>query len=143
MAFAMPMMTLLTNQECGIVPSLMAVLVPILGGHSPLLFVLITLIVAAIMTNLLNNMVVIMVLIPILSGFAVASGVSAMVIVCMLIVCGYLAIILPAGSPLTAIMYANREWVNLKVGFMYGGLSLVIFVLVLFCVGFPLGNIIL
>lgn len=139
--FALPLMTLITNEATGITPSLMMVLMPILGGHSPMIFVVVFTVIAAILTNVFNNMVVIMVLMPILCGYALQIGLNPAVLTTMLIVCGYLALLLPAGSPLTAIMYGHREWVNMKVACLYGGIALVVLVVLMLAIGFPIGNI--
>lgn len=138
--FALPMMTLITNEATGITPSLMMVLMPILEGHSPLIFVVVITVIAAILTNCFNNMVVIMVLMPILCGYALPMGLNPALLVTMLITCGYLAILLPAGSPLTAIMFGHREFVNMKVALVYGGLGLVVMVAAMLLIGYPLGG---
>jgi len=139
--FALPLMTLITNQATGITASLMMVLTPILDGHSPIVFVVIIAVVATLLTNVFNNMVVIMILMPILCSYALQIGLNPAVLVTLLITCGYLAILLPAGSPLTAIMFGHKEWVNMKITFVYGGLALVILVALMLIIGFPLGNI--
>ena len=139
-AFSIPLMTLLTNSETGIMPSLMTVLMPILGGHSPMIFVVVVLIVSVLLTNCLNNMVVIMIMIPILCGYALEMGLNPALLITMLIITGYLAVLLPAGSPLTAIMFSYKEWMSMKIAWIYGGLILVIWILVMLVIGFPLGN---
>ena len=120
--------------------SLMTVLSPVLKGHAPLLFVVVVLIVSVLMTNCLNNMVVIMIMIPILSGYALEMNLNPALIVTMLIITGYLAILLPAGSPLTAIMFSFKEWVNIKIAWLYGGLIIIIYLVLMIAIGFPLGN---
>lgn len=139
-AFSIPLMTILTNQETGIMASLTAVLTPVLNGHSPFVFIIIVLIVSVILTNCLNNMVVIMIMIPVLCGYAMEMNLNPALLITMLIITGYLAILLPAGSPLTAIMFSYKEWVNLKTVWLYGGLILVIWLLTMLIVGIPLGN---
>lgn len=140
--FALPLMTLMTNESTGITASIMSVLTPLLQGHSPFMFVVIIIVIATILTNFFNNMVVIMILTPILCGYAMQIDINAPLLLTMLITCGYLAIVLPAGSPLTAIMFGHRDWVNMKVGIVYGGIGLVAFVSLMLVVGYPLGNII-
>jgi len=142
LGFSIPLMTLLTNEETGITASLMSVLMPILSGHSPIVFIIVVLIISVLLTNCFNNMVVIMIMTPIVCGYALEIGANPALLITMLIITGYLAILLPAGSPLTAIMFGHREWMNMKVAWIYGGLGLVVLIFLMFGFGLLFGNII-
>lgn len=142
-AFSLPLMTMLTANDTGITASLMQILTPLLSGHSALTFIIIALIVAIILTNVFNNMVVIMILLPILCQYAAGMGINAAALIVLLIFCGYLAILFPAGSPLTAIMFSHKEYINIKTALIYGSIALVILSVIMFAIGYPLGTVLL
>lgn len=142
-AFSLPLMTMLTNNDTGITASLMQILTPLLSGHSALTFIIIALIVAILLTNVFNNMVVIMIMLPILCQYAVGMGINASSLIVLLIFCGYLAILFPAGSPLTAIMFGHKEYINMKTALIYGSIALVILSVIMFAIGYPLGTVLL
>lgn len=142
-SFSLPLMSLLTDASTGITPSLMQILTPLLSGHSPMIFIVIASILAILLTNVFNNMVVIMIMLPILCPYAASMGVNAASLIVMLIFCGYLAILFPAGSPLTAIMFGHKEYVNMKIALIYGSIALVVLALTMFFIGYPLGTMLL
>lgn len=140
MPIALPVISALSSQETGITAFIMGILAPILMGKPLLIFLLLLIGISALMTNYFNNMVVIMIFIPITCGYAAVLGFNAEAVCALLIVIGYLAILSPAGSPLTAIMFGNNEWVTAKTGYIYGGIALIVAFIITIVIGLPLSN---
>ena len=139
MSFALPVMTLLSSAEIGLSTSLAMLLTPILGGKSGIVFILIFLTVSVLLTNILNNMAVIMIMIPIMLGFMQTANINSTSLTICLIIIGYAAILTPAASPLTAIMYGNKNQINMKYGIIYGLVFIAIMIIVMLIVCIPLG----
>ncbi|MFR6290760.1 MAG: SLC13 family permease [Peptococcaceae bacterium] len=112
MAFAIPFAGLFTSDATGIKPFMVEITQPILGGLSPVLFMILALTIATVLTNFANNMVVGTVFVTLIYTLGSKMGLDTMPIVAALVVCINLAIATPAASPFAAMLFANTEWLK-------------------------------
>ena len=113
MCFVVPFAGLFTSDATGIKPFIVGLVQPVLSTLSPLAFMIITMLLATILTNFANNMVVGAALIPVIYAIGSAMGVNIMAAVAVLIIVINLAFVTPAASPGAAMIFAN-EWVRAK-----------------------------
>ena len=50
------------------------------------------------------------------------------------------SLLMPSGSPMSAILLGNKEWVTAKDVYLYAGLLLLMTIIVVITIGLPLGN---
>lgn len=117
MAFVIPFAGLYTSDATGVKAFMVELMQPILGGQAPIVFIILSLIMATILTNFANNMVVGAVFTTLIYTVGSGMGLETMPIVAVLIICANLALATPAASPLAAMMFANTKW--LKTGELY------------------------
>lgn len=78
----------------------------------PVIFVIVIMIIATIITNLANNMLSMILCLPFLVGFAESIGMSPIGMVCLLFIISEFALATPAASPVTAVAFSYTEWVS-------------------------------
>ncbi|MER8077855.1 hypothetical protein, partial [Acinetobacter pittii] len=69
----------------------------------PVVFIIIALLFAAILTNVATNLIVVVLVMPVLYSFAALVGMSTTGVICLLFICSHLAICTPAAAPPTGI----------------------------------------
>lgn len=107
MAYIMVIATYLTSADAGITSAMSLLLAPLLQ-LPPIVFIIVALGFACIMTNFANNMVVIVLVMPFMYTFAASVGMSATGIICLLFVMAQFALITPAASPVTAVAMSQE-----------------------------------
>lgn len=100
--YVMVMSRYMTAPETGIANA-MAVLFQPFVNLNPLVFVIIAMIVATILTNVANNLVVTVVCLPFIVNFAALIGMSPVGMVALLFIISEFALVTPAASPVTAV----------------------------------------
>ena len=132
----------LTSDSTGVSAFLSLILSPLFEGMSSVVFIVLLLLLAGILTNVCNSLVIGMILQPIIVTYCTQTGAAAAPIVTLLIQFVLLsASITPAASPFAALLHSNKEWVPTKYVYQYTmPVVLIEFVLYLI-VGIPLCNI--
>ena len=120
MGFVIPFATLFTSEETGIKEMMIQVMQPILAGHSPMMFVVLTLFIATILTNVAHNMVVGAVFTTLIFTIGTDMGLEIAPIVAVLAMCCNLALATPAAAPTTALTFANDKWCKSSDIYKYG-----------------------
>ncbi len=112
-ASALYLGTALTSSETGITAFLAQILSPAFSGLGGIQFTILFLLATFVLTNICNSFVIALVLQPVLATFAASSGMNT-VVVCSLMMYTVLAtaIITPAASPFSAILFGNKEWLT-------------------------------
>jgi len=124
--------SVLTSQNTGVSAMLKVVLSPIFNGMSPLVFTVVLLVFAGVLTNLCNSLVIGMILQPIIVTYTVQSGSDPRPMVTVMILFVLMsAAITPAASPFAALLHGNKEWIETKYVYKYT----VPFVLIEFLIG--------
>lgn len=120
-AFIMVLSNLMSSPDAGISASFNMLLQP-LTQLSPYVFIITILAFGCFVTNFANNLVLTILLMPMTVQFAAMVGMEPLGIICLLFFACQMALGTPGGSPVTAIMFAQSEWVKpaamMKYAFM-------------------------
>ena len=111
----------LSNEATGVVPFLIQVLNPILGGQSETGFVAIMFLVALVITNFANNAAMAVVLLPVVLAFSNQLGISPIPVALGVTLMVFVAMLTPAASPHAGMMHGRKDLYStgeiLKIGF--------------------------
>ena len=141
-AIVLPVSSALTHESTGIQAALNMALAPVFGHASPIVFMAMVLIVAAVLTNFANNVTVGVILIPVVYGFSSQLGANPTALVVLLSICAHFAFLTPVAAPPAAILFGNTEWVSRNEVMKYGLPIFAVCVLMMIAVGIPLGNLV-
>lgn len=117
MAAILPFTSILTSDSTGIKEFLSTALIPLLSGMSPLMSMVMLLLLATILTNFANNVVIGAIFVSLILFVTGSMALDPMPFIATLVICCSLAFLTPAGSPVTAFVFANHKWV--KTGDIY------------------------
>lgn len=137
-AAVMPLSAALVTPATGLTAFLTNVLTPIFAGKAPILFIILILGVAMLLTNFANNVVVGMLMLPVVFSLAGQLSLNSAGIAVLLTYCCHMAILTPAACPFAAVMHGNKEWVDTKDIYLYGTISLLLVLVAVILVGLPL-----
>lgn len=140
-AAVMPMSAALVMPATGLTAFLTTILTPVFAGKSPMLFIILVLGVAMLLTNFANNVVVGMLMLPVVFSLSGTLLLDSAGIAVLLTYCCHMAILTPAACPFAAVMHGNKEWVKTKDVFIYGTVSLVLILTAVILIGLPLTKI--
>ena len=111
---------LLGSPEAGISAFLGKVFTPIFAGKSVILFFILVALITIFLTNFMINMVVAIIMISATLPIATSLGIDPIQIVYLITVCCTIALLLPAASPASSVLFANTQWVRAKDVYKYG-----------------------
>ncbi|MGL5677352.1 MAG: SLC13 family permease [Cellulosilyticaceae bacterium] len=132
----------LTDKTTGITAFLEMKLMPMFEGRSIIVFMVLIMIMAIVLSNLCNNIVVAMLFIPIIHLFAMQNEISAIPMAMMMLFSVCLGMITPASSALGAAMHSNQEWLQVKDMYKYGFIMTAVVMLLACVIGIPLATMI-
>lgn len=112
MCFVIPFASIFTGEKTGIKESIIAAMQPILAGKSEMLFIVIVISIATILTNFANNMVVGAVFTTLIVTIGGGMGMSEAPVVAILTVASCLSFATPAACPNMAMTFALKDWVK-------------------------------
>jgi len=124
-AAAMAIATALTNEATGVLDTMIVVFRPFLGGHSPLMFFVVMLLVGIFVTSFASSMVIGIALMPVLVAFGVSAGANLAAVAATTTLLLHYSIILPSASVFAAMLWSNEEWITRKEVFKYGAFIVV------------------
>ncbi len=142
MAVILPFTSILTSDSTGIKDFLSDSLAPILSNMSPLVFMIVVLLLATLLTNFANNVVIGAIFVSIVLSVTDGMGLDPAPIILSLIICCSLAFLTPAGSPATAFVFANHKWVKASDIYKYAAIFMFIAFLITIVPGLLWANII-
>lgn len=132
---------LITADTTGIKDFLVKILNPILGGKGIFMFAFLTLLLAVVVTNFANNAVVGTILAPVIYVFSEQMHFDPVPLtVVMTMIVFFLAFLTPAASPYAAMLHGNTEWVKPKDIYLYGGITIILGLIVCTVIGVPLAT---
>lgn len=140
-AMVIPFASIFTNDATGIKAFMLQALTPLLGGHSPMVFIFLVMLLACILTNVANNMVIGAALIPVIYAIGSSMGINIMAAVAVLIIVINLAFITPAASPGAAMIFSN-DWVRSKDIYKFAAIFVVCAFIVTITIGVFWSNIV-
>ncbi len=136
--------SVLTSENTGVSAFLSVVLSPIFQGMSPMVFTVLLMAMAVLLTNLCNSLVIGMILQPVIVTYCIQTGANPAPIVTLLIIFVLLsAAITPAASPFAAILHSNKEWVPTKYVYQYTIPFVILELIIVLVVGVPLANLLM
>ena len=131
----------LTNEATGVTPFLNTVLTPIFNEMSGVMFTIVLLMLAIILTNVCNSLVIGMILQPVILTYCANSGVSPAPIITLLIFAVLsTAACTPSASPLAAMLFGNKDYLTSGDVYKYTGVILVVEIIVILVIGVPFAN---
>lgn len=137
---AFTLATALTSKDTGVIPFINATISPLFVGKGEFFFVAVSLIIAAIATNVINNAVVASLIVPVCTTIAVNMSLNPAVIATLLTYACMVGVALPTGSPVGAMMFGNKEWVPGNNALIQGVGAVALHTLLLIVVGYPLAS---
>ena len=107
LAACLPIASNLTNEETGISDTIIALMNPVLGDLSPVLFTVIIILISILLTNVLNNVPCALMLIPIVASYAPVLGFDAAPVVIIIIFAVHASFATPAASTAAQLLFAS------------------------------------
>ena len=142
LAGAMVISKALESEETGITQFISDTLSPLLAGKSVLVFSVLLLLTACIVTNFCNNLATGIIFTPIAYTLCVTNpDVNVKGLMMVLITVCSCALATPAGSLPAALVYGNKEWVTGRNALKYGVICVALDLIIMYVVGLPLANV--
>ncbi len=136
--------SVLTSEATGISAFLRVMLSPLFDGMSQVVFIILLLLLAGILTNVCNSLVIGMIMQPIIVTYCTQTGADPRPIVTLMIQFVLLsAAITPAASPFAAILHSNKEWVPTKFIYQFTPPVVILELIITLVVGIPLCNLLM
>ncbi len=139
-AAALPISTAITSEGTGVQEFLIGVLVPFFKDKPVILFAVLILALALIMTNLANNAVTALIFMAVVVSVAGAVGANATAMVVLLAIIVHIAILTPAACPMAGMMFANKDWLEPKYIYKQAIVLMIIAVIIICTYGYTLAN---
>ena len=139
-AAALPISTAITSEGTGVQEFLIGVLVPFFKDKPVILFAVLILALALIMTNLANNAVTALIFMAVVVSVAGEVGANATAMVVLLAIIVHIAILTPAACPMAGMMFANKDWLEPKYIYKQAIVLMIIAVIVICTYGYMLAN---
>ena len=111
LGYIMAISAQMMNPASGISTAIAHVFNPFLT-MPPLVFIIFVFIFCVILTNFANNMLATVLCLPFLISYAQTIGMSPIGMVCLLFIMSEFALATPAASPVTAVVFAQSDWVT-------------------------------
>lgn len=135
-AYIMVLSNVMSSPDAGIAATLTMVLKP-LTQLSPYVFIVAILAVGCFVTNFANNLVLTILLMPMVVQFTTMIGMQPLGVICLLFFTCQMAIGTPGGSPITAIMFAQSDWVKPGMMMKYAFMILPFIFIAMMVTGLP------
>lgn len=139
-AFIMVIAAYMNTPETGIAAAMAALLTPF-TTLPPLVFIVVALAIAVILTNVANNMIVIVLVMPFMFNFSQVIGMAPTGMIALLFMMAQLALATPAASPVAAVAMGN-EMADPKEMTKAAIKILPVCFVIAICIGWPLSGII-
>lgn len=138
-----PLGTALMSADAGFTKTIMGLLKPVMAGQSPMVFYVLTILVACVLTQFMNNTILLVVLNPMLCTISGMVGANPVMVASFLIFGLTAALATPGASSRAGLVFGNTEWIDVKQAYVQAILSVVAVIIALLVIGIPLGNVLL
>ncbi len=139
MTATMPVSQAMSSPDVGVMPFFVQTLSPIFQGMDPIVFTVAFVIIAGLITQVAHNFVLGALLTPIAYSFSVSLGANPLLVVTLLSLTLTIAMATPGGSAPGALVYCNREWIDVKSAYQYASTAVLVELLIVAVIGVPLG----
>lgn len=133
-----PIADAMKSPDCGIMATVSAFVVPLLGDMNPTLFIILCMVVLGIITQFVHNVVLAAMFIPMMANLCLEMGGNPTVLFFAAYVALQAAYVTPGASMQAAMMHGHN-WLERKDGYLWGVLFLLITFVVMGFIGIPLG----
>ena len=135
-AFILPISNFMTAEGTGIKEGLSMLLAP-LTHFSPIIFIVLVMLFAGVVTNIANNVVLAIVILPVVVTFAGQMGLAPLGVACILFIVTQLALFTPGASVFAGMAFAQADWVKAPMMMKYAAISVVIMIVLFLAVAIP------
>lgn len=142
MCFVIPFASVFTSDATGIKDAIVRAIHPILAGRSEMIFIILAITIATILTNLANNMVVGAIFATLIVTIGGSMGMNVAPVIAILVVAVNISLATPAACPNMAMTFALKDWVRAGDLYKYATLTVVFCLLFTFIVALPWANIV-
>lgn len=136
----MPISAAFESAEAGILSTILTNVVPFFTTLGGLGFVIITIIILNLLTQVVHNLVLMFAVMPTLCGVCMALGYDPIMYAFLAIMALTTALATPGASAQAALIYSNADWITAKDAFKFSIVGVVTTMLVLLCVIFPVST---
>lgn len=141
-AYIMVISSYMNTADTGISQTLMSVLTPF-TGLNPLVFVVVALFFAMVLTNIATNLIIVAMVMPILFNFAGLVGMEASMLILLLFMFSHFALATPAAAPPTGIFYTATDLIKPGDLTKVSLISLPLLFIFALLIGIPYANLVL
>lgn len=131
---------LITAEGTGVSQWLMGIVNPLLGGHSPYIFMLLVFLITLILTNFANNTVVMVLMITIINVYAPQMSLNLPIMAFLMLFMSQTAFLLPASSVYGALVHSQAEIVSKRQLYISALMTMTAALLTMILTAIPLGS---
>ncbi len=142
MCFVIPFASVFTSDATGIKDTIVSIMHPLLAGKSEMVFIVLAIAIATILTNIANNMVVGAVFATLIVTIGSSMGMEVAPIIAILVVAVNLSLATPAACPNMAMTFAMRDWVRATDLYKYATLTVLLCLIFTLVVALPWANVV-
>lgn len=139
-AAIMPISSAIGGEGIGIIPFIVDLLDPVFSQMGPVLFSICFVAFVGVLTIFTPDLILAAMIPPVLYGFCVQLNVDARLIVTLCLFATSVAIATPSSSSMSAIIFANKEWIDTKSAYKYCCITAIASILVIIILGFAIGG---
>ncbi len=99
---------------------------PLLTSLSPVMFIIAITVITVVLTNFMINMVIVALFLPVVISMSATLGIHPEQISYLVMVVSTVAILTPAASAASTLLFPNTQWIRPKDIYRYGGVSVVV-----------------
>lgn len=139
----MPISSAMSSSDVGVMKFIVDVISPFFGNLSPMVFSITFVVIMGVLTQFTHNLVLAAMVPGILYGFCVQFGMDAGSIGLMMTLFTFaisIAIATPGGSTMSALIFANTQWIHMKSAYLYTFVAALISIVVTVVIGFSVGQ---
>ncbi|MEE0434823.1 MAG: SLC13 family permease [Peptococcaceae bacterium] len=139
----MPISSAMSSSDVGVVAYIVEVISPFFGEMSPIVFSVAFIVIMGVLTQFTHNLVLAAMVPGILYGFCLQFGMEAGTIGLLMTLFTFaisIAIATPGGSTMSALIFANTQWIHMKSAYLYTTVAAMISIIVILVIGFPVGQ---
>lgn len=138
-AATMPVSAAMESGDTGIVSTIVGMLMPIFSQTTAIPFVLLCLVILWITTQFAHNMILIIVFMPTLATVGATFGINPYLFSLLFYMTASCAFMTPGASAQAAMIFGNTEWISKKDAYKYCTIFSIIALLIISCIGLPIG----
>lgn len=135
----MPLSAALGSDSVNIVPAVVGLLEPLVSNMSTLVFEVAVILFIGGLTIFAPDIILAATLPPILYGFCVRLNVSTELVITLLTFTISAALATPSSSTMSAIIFANTEWIDIKSAYKYCITASILNCLIIIVLGLTVG----